>query len=85
MNLSPELEMALVTFAAVIVAQLGKAGLRMLQSFVKGTKTNIDDKILAAVTEALKRTYVVGAVGKHTPRLKASRDTVKKRVLEDEM
>ncbi len=69
MNLSPELEMALVTFAAVIAAQLGKAGLRMLQSFVKGTKTNIDDKILAAVTDALKRTHVVRVVDK------ASRDT----------
>ncbi len=57
MNLSPELEMALVTFAAVIAAQLGKAGLRMLQSFVKGTKTNIDDKILAAVTKALEKRF----------------------------
>ncbi len=64
-----ELEMALVTFAAVIVAQLGKAGLRMLQSFVKGTKTNIDDKILAGITEALKKTHVVRVVDK------ASRDT----------
>ena len=69
MSLSPELEMALVTFAAVIAAQLGKAGFRMLQAFVKGTKTNIDDKILAAVTDALGKTPTVrldigGAVGK---------------------
>ncbi len=70
MTLSPELEIALVTFAAVIAAQLGKAGLRMLQSFVKGTKTNIDDKILAGITEALKKTHVVRVVDKT-----ASRDT----------
>ncbi len=56
--MTPELEVALVTFAAVIAAQLSKAGLRMLQSFVKGTKTNLDDKILAAVTGALKSTVV---------------------------
>ena len=68
--MTPELEMALVTFAAVVVAQLGKAGLRMLQSFVKGTKTNIDDKILAAVTDALKKPHVVRVVDKT-----ASRDT----------
>ncbi len=59
MNLSLELEQALVIFAAVVAAQLGKAGFRMLQSFVKGTKTNLDDKILAAVTGALKKTHVV--------------------------
>ncbi len=69
MNLSPELEMALVTFVAVVAAQLGKAGLRMLQSFVKGTKTNLDDKILAAVITALKKTREMNVVGK------ASRDS----------
>ena len=68
MGLTPELEVALVTFAAVIAAQLSKAGLRMLQSFVKGTKTNLDDKILAAVTGALKKTHVVRVVDKKTSR-----------------
>ena len=62
--MTPEMELALVTFAAVVAAQLGKAALRMLQSFVKGTKTNIDDKILAAVTAALKKTHVVRIVDK---------------------
>ncbi len=76
MNLSPEMEIALVTFAAVIAAQLGKAGLRMLQSFVKGTKTNIDDKILIAVTKALSMTHVVRVVDKQKPPpVTASRDT----------
>lgn len=54
--MTPELEMALVTFAAVVAAQFGKAALRMLQSFVKKTPTNIDDKVLAAVKKALKGT-----------------------------
>ncbi len=70
--MTPELEIALVTFAAVVVAQLGKAGFRMLQSFVKGTKTNIDDKILAAVTKALAETHMVRIVDKPV-----SRDTEK--------
>ena len=68
--MTPELELALVTFAAVVAAQLGKALLRMLQSFVRGTKTNLDDKVLAAVTKALRQTHVVRLVDK-----KASRDT----------
>ena len=66
--MTPELELALVTFAAVVVAQLGKAFLRMLQSFIRGTKTNLDDKVLAAVTKALKQTHVVRLVDKKVPR-----------------
>ncbi len=65
MNLPIELETAFVVFVAVVAAQLGKAGLRMLQSFVKGTKTNLDDKILAAVTTGLRETYVVQIVDHH--------------------
>ena len=49
-----EMELALVTFVAVVAAQLGKAGFRMLQSFVKKTPTNLDDKILAAVSLAVQ-------------------------------
>ncbi len=52
--MTPEMELALVTFAAVVVAQLGKAGWRMLQAFVKKTPTNLDDKILAAVSLAIQ-------------------------------
>ena len=63
--MTPELELALVTFAAVVAAQLSKALLRMLQSFVRGTKTNLDDKVLEAVTKALKKTHVVRLVDKH--------------------
>ena len=67
MNL--EMEVALVTFAAVVAAQLGKAALRMLRSWVKRTPTSIDDKVLAAVETALGRVHVVRVVDK-----KASRD-----------
>ena len=74
MNLSLEMELALVTFAAVVAAQLGKADLRMLQSFVKGTKTNLDDKILTAVMKALKDVHTVRIVD--SPKFRGSRDTV---------
>ena len=64
MNLSPEVETALVMFVAVVAAQLSKGLFRMIQSFVKGTPTKIDDKILAAVETGLKKAYVVRVVGK---------------------
>ena len=70
--MTPELELALVTFAAVVAAQLSKAALRMLQAFVRKTPTNIDDKVLEAVVKALKSTHVVRVVDKTVPH-----DTVK--------
>ena len=62
--LTPELELALVTFAAVVAAQFSKGLFRMIQSFVKGTPTKLDDKLLAAVEGALKKTHVVRVVDK---------------------
>lgn len=62
--MTPELELALVTFAAVVAAQLGKAAFRMIQAFVRKTPTNIDDKVLEAVVKALKSTHVVRVVEK---------------------
>ena len=59
MNLLPEVETALVMFVAVVAAQLSKGLFRMIQSFVKGTPTKIDDKILAAVETALAKVHVV--------------------------
>ncbi|KKK80339.1 hypothetical protein LCGC14_2824490 [marine sediment metagenome] len=57
--LTPELELALVTFAAVVAAQFSKGLFRILQSFVKGTPTKLDDKLLAAVEGALTKVHVV--------------------------
>ena len=59
MNLSPEVETALVMFVAVVAAQLSKGLFRMIQSFVKGTPTKLDDKLLAAVEDALAKVHVV--------------------------
>lgn len=69
-----EMELALVTFAAVVVAQFGKAAFRMLQAFVKKTPTNLDDKILVAVTKALKKVHVVRIVDKKPMPPLVSRD-----------
>ena len=54
MTIGPELEMALAAFAAVVAAQLLKGLSRMITSFVKGTPTSIDDKVWAAVSEAVE-------------------------------
>lgn len=51
--LTPEVVTALSVFAAVVAAQLLKGAVRMISSWVKSTPTNIDDKIWAAVVDAI--------------------------------
>ena len=53
MTIGPELEMALAAFVAVMAAQLLKGLARAITSFVKGTPTSIDDKVWAAVQDAV--------------------------------
>ena len=52
--MTPEMEMAADTLAAVLVAGLMKGAGRWITSYVKGTPTQIDDKIWAAVQKGLK-------------------------------
>lgn len=53
MELTTTMEIALVTFAAVVAAQLLKGAMRMITSFVKKTPTTLDDKIWTAVVNAV--------------------------------
>ena len=52
--MTPELETAAYTFAAVAVVGLLKGAARWITSYVKGTPTQIDDKIWAAVQKGFK-------------------------------
>ena len=52
--MTPEMETAAYTLAAVLVAGLMKGAGRWITSYVKGTPTQIDDKIWAAVQKGLK-------------------------------
>ena len=53
MEFGPEFEMALAAFVAVVAAQLLKGLMRMITSIVKRTPTSIDDKVWAAVQDAV--------------------------------
>lgn len=68
MELTATMEIALVTFAAVVVAQLLKGAIRMITSFIKRTPTTLDDKIWNAVVNGIQHSnYSVGNVSTKQP------------------
>ena len=52
--MTPEIEIALYVLVAVFAANAIKGAGRWITSYVRGTPTQIDDKIWAAVQKGLK-------------------------------
>ena len=50
---NPEIQTAIVTFAAVIASFVARAAYRYVEAYVRKTPTKLDDRIFNAVGEAL--------------------------------
>ncbi len=55
MEIPSEVQVALAAFVAVLAANALKWGSRFITNYVRGTPNQIDDKIWAAVREALEQ------------------------------